>query len=51
MSTDNAEECCIECEYESCSPFSEPCVSCGFGYSNFKPREMNVGIILDDDGF
>lgn len=51
MTADDIDAPCNECQYSDYSSFSEPCVSCGFDCHNFKPREMDVGIILDDDGF
>ena len=42
---------CTKCEYADYSPFARPCADCGFDWCNFKPRQMDVGIVLDDDGF
>ena len=51
MTADDIDAPCNECQYADYSPFGEPCVSCGFDCHNFKPRQMDVGIILDDDRF
>lgn len=51
MTADNIDAPCNECEYADYSPFTQPCDNCGFDCRNFKPRRINVGIVLDDDGF
>lgn len=38
---DDIDASCNECQCKDYSPFSEPCVSCGFDCHNFKPREMD----------
>ncbi len=48
---DDIDAPCCYCEYANNSPFGYPCDECGFDCHNFKPRQMNVGIVLDDDGF
>ena len=35
------EDMCEKCKYSDLSPFSEPCVICGFNYERFEPKQAN----------
>lgn len=51
MTAEDIDAPCSKCKYCWNSPFARPCDDCGFDFHNFEPRQMDVGIVLDNDGY